>query len=85
VDSAWEHEKLEARKILENAAESRLSSARFVGLQFQNEQGIVDIQFYVFLQLTKRTMKVPPASMLCFSTSNELCAANVESPFVAMN
>jgi hypothetical protein len=30
VDSAWEQEKLEARKLLENAAESHLSSARFV-------------------------------------------------------
>jgi len=31
VDSAWEQEKLEARKMLENAAESPASSARFVG------------------------------------------------------
>jgi hypothetical protein len=30
VDSAWEQEKLEARKMLENAAESHPSSARFV-------------------------------------------------------
>jgi hypothetical protein len=30
VDSAWEQEKLEARKILENAAEFPASSARFV-------------------------------------------------------
>jgi len=30
VDSAWEQEKLEARKILENAAESHTSGARFV-------------------------------------------------------
>ena len=33
-DSAWEQEKLEARKMLENAAESHLSGARFVGLLF---------------------------------------------------
>ena len=32
VDSAWEQEKLEARKMLENAADSHMSSARFVGL-----------------------------------------------------
>ena len=32
VDSAWEQEKLEARKMLENAAESHTSGARFVGL-----------------------------------------------------
>ena len=31
VDSVWEQKKLEARKLLENAAESYLSSARFVG------------------------------------------------------
>ena len=30
MDSAWEQEKLEARKMLENAAESHPSSARFV-------------------------------------------------------
>ena len=34
VDSAWEQEKLEARKILENAAESHTSGARFVGCGF---------------------------------------------------
>jgi hypothetical protein len=31
VDSAWKQEKLEARKILENAAESHTSGARCVG------------------------------------------------------
>jgi hypothetical protein len=31
VDSAREQEKLEARKMLENAAESHTSGARFVG------------------------------------------------------
>ncbi len=31
VDSAWEQKKLEARKMLENAAESHTSGARFVG------------------------------------------------------
>ena len=30
VDSAWEQDKPEARKMLENAAESPASSARFV-------------------------------------------------------
>jgi len=30
VDNAWEQEKLEARKMLENAADSHTSSARFV-------------------------------------------------------
>jgi len=34
VDSAWEQEKLEARKMLENAAESHTSGARFVSLLF---------------------------------------------------
>jgi hypothetical protein len=31
VDNAWKQEKPEARKILENAAESHTSGARFVG------------------------------------------------------
>ncbi len=31
VDSAWEQKKLEARKMLENAADSHTSTARFVG------------------------------------------------------
>jgi len=31
VDSVWEQKKLEARKMLENAAESHTSGARFVG------------------------------------------------------
>jgi hypothetical protein len=35
-DSAWEQEKLEARKIFENAAESPASSARFVGQVLQD-------------------------------------------------
>jgi hypothetical protein len=30
VDSVWEQEKLEARKMLENAADSHTSGARFV-------------------------------------------------------
>ena len=34
VDSVWEQEKLEARKMLENAAESLASSARFVRLGY---------------------------------------------------
>jgi len=31
VDKVWEQEKLEARKMLENAADSHTSGARFVG------------------------------------------------------
>jgi len=34
VDSAWEQEKLEARKMPENAAESHTSGARFVSHRF---------------------------------------------------
>jgi len=36
VDSAWEQEKLEARKTLENAADSHTSGARFVSLRTGN-------------------------------------------------
>jgi hypothetical protein len=35
VDSVWEQKKLEARKLLENAAESPASSARYVGRFFE--------------------------------------------------
>jgi len=41
VDSAWEQEKLEARKMLENAAESHTSGARFVGLPFGLTQAFI--------------------------------------------
>jgi hypothetical protein len=41
VDNVWEQEKLEARKILENAAESHTSGARFVGLLFAIRQTFV--------------------------------------------
>ena len=34
VDSAWEQEKLDARKMLKNGDESHLSSARFVRRSF---------------------------------------------------
>jgi len=34
VDSAWEQEELEARKMFENRPESPASSARFVGRGF---------------------------------------------------
>jgi len=34
VDSVWEQEKLEARNMLENAAESHTSDARFVSHRF---------------------------------------------------
>jgi len=37
VDSAWEQEKLEARKMLGNGAESPASSARFVGRRFRRD------------------------------------------------
>ena len=42
VDSAWEQEKLEARKMLENAAESHTSGARFVGRIWINECNYID-------------------------------------------
>ncbi len=35
VDSVWEQKKLEARKMLVNRAESRQSTARFVGCGFE--------------------------------------------------
>jgi hypothetical protein len=43
VDSAWEQEKLEARKMLENAAESHTSGARFV------RRGGMELDFSFFI------------------------------------
>jgi hypothetical protein len=40
VDNAWEQEKLEARKMLENAAESHTSGARFVSPLLFNREDI---------------------------------------------
>jgi len=40
VDSAWEQEKLEARKMLENAAESHTSGARFVRQPHRTQDSI---------------------------------------------
>jgi len=45
VDSAWEQEKLEARKMLENAAESHTSGARFVRRFFANTK---ILRFFLF-------------------------------------
>ena len=42
VDSAWKQEKLKARKMLVNAAESPASSARFVGRILQ---GVFELRF----------------------------------------
>ena len=47
VDSAWEQYKLEARKLLENAADSHLSSARGVRRFFDFQQIILIVQFAV--------------------------------------
>jgi hypothetical protein len=46
VDSAWEQDKLEARKMLENAAESPASSARFVGRRFDIEACNPAVQYF---------------------------------------
>jgi len=46
VDSVWEQEKLEARKMLENAAESHTSGARFVGQPHAKNE--------YFLEITKK-------------------------------
>jgi len=41
VDNAWEQEKLEARKMPENAAESHTSGARFVSPFFEIKKFIL--------------------------------------------
>ena len=48
VDSVWEQEKLEARKMLENAAESHTSGARFVRPLFAfNDFLLLDYVSYI--------------------------------------
>ncbi len=42
MDSAWEQEKPEAWKMLENAAESHTSGARFVGQPFLFDVMVID-------------------------------------------
>ena len=51
VDNAWEQEKLEARKMLENAAESHTSGARFVGLLFAFKDSLA---YYACFNSTKQ-------------------------------
>jgi hypothetical protein len=46
VDNAWEQEKLEARKILENAAESHTSDARFVRRFFVAPESLTEKRQY---------------------------------------
>jgi hypothetical protein len=46
VDSAWEREKLEARKMLVNRAESPASSARCVGLPFSFTEGTLFVKLF---------------------------------------
>ena len=67
VDSAWEQKKLEARKLLENRAESPASSARFVGQPLclpkrwlKKDTTANTLNFYIQLnvwQLQKRLFK----------------------------
>jgi hypothetical protein len=40
VDNVWEQKKLEARKMLENGAESHTSGARFVGQRLNTQLAI---------------------------------------------
>jgi len=42
VDNAWEQKKLEARKMLESAAESHTSGARFVGWRFVVQDALAE-------------------------------------------
>jgi hypothetical protein len=52
VDNAWEQEKPEARKMLENAAESHLSGARDVGQIF------VRLIFFSFFKQPHQNMLI---------------------------
>jgi hypothetical protein len=43
VDNVWEQKKLEARKMLENAADSHTSGARFVGQFLSFTENLLDL------------------------------------------
>jgi hypothetical protein len=50
VDKVWEQKKLEARKMLENAADSHTSGARFVSPLFD-----MDLSFVIHIHLAYQT------------------------------
>jgi hypothetical protein len=56
VDSVWEQEKLEARKMLENAADSHTSGARFVSPFFWVKD-VVDIQRALHIPMPSRIVE----------------------------
>jgi hypothetical protein len=62
VDSAWEQEKLKARKMLENAAESHTSGARFVGTLFDLEDSL---PFHFTLAKTELLCKISLLRLGC--------------------
>jgi hypothetical protein len=51
VDNAWEQENAEARKMLENAAESHTSGARFVGWRFCLTEPLPFFQLWQLIEL----------------------------------
>jgi hypothetical protein len=79
VDSAWEQEKLEARKMLENAAESHTSGARFVGWRC-----ITATQFYEEPCSVSITDAIERSFTFLSSLSN-LSRSHFCSPFATLN
>jgi len=71
VDSAWEQEKLEARKMLENAAESHTSGARFVGTLLDWKRTL----FFSEQTTTILTLKLAP--MFFHKLSNSRCSLHL--------
>jgi hypothetical protein len=65
VDSVWEQKKLEARKMLVNAAESHTSDARFVGtlLTFEDSLPLKDFAILLLLPSTI-SISSPPAGLI---------------------
>ena len=56
VDSAWEQEKPKARKMLVNRAESRKSTARFVGWRYFTEHNhLAQVHNLLYSQVCKST------------------------------
>jgi hypothetical protein len=70
VDSVWEQEKLEARKMLENAADSHTSGARCVGWLFGTPDSLPENQNHDLLDnILRRTLILVRAKKTYFASA----------------
>jgi hypothetical protein len=65
VDSVWEQEKPEARKMLENAAESHTSGARFVRRTHGTQDSPPETKHHCILEITINLYLIGKAQSYC--------------------